>query len=160
MAAIFAGAEGAPVLLLETTRDGGRKILISGGGRCNVLPSALRPEQYVTSSSANTLRKILLSWPLAEQRRFFEEELGIALALEPETGKLFPVGNRAREVRDRLIQRVGRQGGGSGSRRRVADLRAASEGGWEVRSRGRPRLWNGARGDPGDGRTLRSADRE
>ncbi len=29
------------VLLLERTRDGGRKILVSGGGRCNVLPSAV-----------------------------------------------------------------------------------------------------------------------
>ena len=39
MAAIFAASGGAEVLLLERTRDGGRKILISGGGRCNVLPA-------------------------------------------------------------------------------------------------------------------------
>src|SRR5690606_10271545 len=98
MAALFAGREGAGrVALLETTRDGGRKILISGGGRCNVLPSQLEPAQYVTSSSANSLRKILLSWPLREQIAFFESDLGIALALEEESGKLFPVSNRARE---------------------------------------------------------------
>lgn len=103
MAAIFAARGGHPVVLLERTRDGGRKILISGGGRCNVLPSALSPTQYVTDSSPNTLRKMLLSWPLTEQRAFFEDELGIALAREPETGKLFPVSNRAREVRDRLV---------------------------------------------------------
>ena len=42
MAAIFAAASGADVVLLERTRDGGRKILISGGGRCNVLPSVRR----------------------------------------------------------------------------------------------------------------------
>ena len=73
MAALFAGREGSGrVALLETTRDGGRKILISGGGRCNVLPSRLEPAQYVTSSSANSLRKILLSWPLREQIAFFE----------------------------------------------------------------------------------------
>jgi hypothetical protein len=35
------GARGAATLLLERTRDGGRKILISGGGRCNVLPSRM-----------------------------------------------------------------------------------------------------------------------
>ncbi|HEV7785314.1 MAG TPA: NAD(P)/FAD-dependent oxidoreductase, partial [Thermoanaerobaculia bacterium] len=91
------------VLLLERTRDGGRKILLSGGGRCNVLPSATEPARFVTDSSPNTLRKLLLSWPLAEQRRFFEEEAGIPLALEPETGKLFPASNRARDVRDRLL---------------------------------------------------------
>jgi predicted flavoprotein YhiN len=32
---------GADVTLIERTRDGGRKILISGGGRCNVLPAVL-----------------------------------------------------------------------------------------------------------------------
>ena len=105
MAAIFA-APRAPVLLLERTKDGGRKILISGGGRCNVLPSQMEPSQYVTASSAATLRNILRAWPLDDQRRWFEEELGIPLVLEPETGKLFPAGNRAREVRDALVSRA------------------------------------------------------
>src|SRR6266850_3664394 len=95
LAAIFA-ARGAPrVLLLERTRDGGRKILMSGGGRCNVLPSALETGRFVTASSPNTLKKLLLSWPLRDQRRFFEERLGIVLALEEETGKLFPISNRS-----------------------------------------------------------------
>jgi predicted Rossmann fold flavoprotein len=102
-AAIFAAAAGARALLLESTRDGGRKILISGGGRCNVLPSSLSPKRYVTASSPNTLKKMLLSWPLADQRRFFEGEVGIPLKLEPETGKLFPVSDRARDVRDGLV---------------------------------------------------------
>lgn len=104
MAAIFAAETGAPVLLLERTKDGGRKILISGGGRCNVLPSQMEPSQYVTASSPNTLRRILRSWPLREQRHFFESEIGLRLELEPETGKLFPVSNRARDVRDRLLE--------------------------------------------------------
>jgi predicted Rossmann fold flavoprotein len=103
MAALFAARRDARVTLLERTADGGRKILISGGGRCNVLPSRLSPDQYVTASSRHALRKILLSWPLAEQRRFFEEEMGIRLVLEAGSGKLFPEGNRAREVRDRLV---------------------------------------------------------
>jgi predicted Rossmann fold flavoprotein len=133
MAAIFAGAGGARVILLETTRDGGRKILISGGGRCNVMPSALKPEQYVTASSPNTLKKILLSWPLAEQRSFFEEELGVPLALEPETGKLFPVSNRARDVRDALLARVRDAGGEIWFEARVVELEPVDRGGWEVR---------------------------
>jgi predicted flavoprotein YhiN len=39
MAAIFSASTGAETLLLERTKDGGRKILISGGGRCNILPA-------------------------------------------------------------------------------------------------------------------------
>jgi predicted Rossmann fold flavoprotein len=103
MAAIFAARAGGRVLLLERTHDGGRKILISGGGRCNVLPSTLEPNRFVTDSSPHTLRNLLRSWPLAEQRRFFEEDLGIPLALEAETGKLFPQSNRSRDVRDGLV---------------------------------------------------------
>ena len=106
MAALFAARAAHPVLLIERTKDGGRKILISGGGRCNVLPSESRPERFVTASSKNSLAKILRSWPLADQIRFFERELGQPLELEPETGKLFPRSGRARDVRDRLVARI------------------------------------------------------
>jgi predicted flavoprotein YhiN len=103
MAAIFAAGDGRRVLVIERTRDGGRKILISGGGRCNVLPSVLAPERFVTDSSPNTMRNLLRSWPLADQRAFFENTLNLPLALEEETGKLFPVANQARAVRDALV---------------------------------------------------------
>ena len=104
MAAVHAAGPGRRVLLLERTHDGGRKILISGGGRCNVLPGALDETRFVTASSANTMRKILRSWPLAEQRQFFEQVLALPLVLEAATGKLFPVANRSRVVRDALLQ--------------------------------------------------------
>ena len=104
-AAIFAARAGAAVLLLESTREGGKKILISGGGRCNVLPASLDPSRFVTASSRHSLRKILLSWPLAAQRDFFERDLGVPLAFEEETGKFFPASNRARQVRDALLAR-------------------------------------------------------
>jgi len=134
MAAIFAARAGARVLLLERTRDGGRKILISGGGRCNVLPSRMEPGQYFTASSRNSLKKILLSWPLAEQRRFFEEEAAIPLALEPESGKLFPESNRARDVRDRLLELARRAGARLRFEAYVVGLDPSAEGGpWRVR---------------------------
>ena len=104
LAAIHAAKGGARVVLLERTPDGGRKILISGGGRCNVLPSHLDTTRYVTASSPNSLRMILRGWPLEEQRLFFEEEVGLPLRLEEETGKLFPVANSARAVRDGLVR--------------------------------------------------------
>jgi predicted Rossmann fold flavoprotein len=106
LAALSAARAGVPVVLLERTADGGRKILISGGGRCNILPSVARPERFVTDSSVNVLKRILRSWPLDEQRAFFERELAMRLVVEEDTGKLFPDTNRARDVRDRLIERV------------------------------------------------------
>lgn len=110
MAAIFAAESGAETWLLERTRDGGRKILISGGGRCNVLPSRLDESRYVTDSSPNTLRKILRAWPLAEQIAFFEQEVGIPLQEEVESAKLFPVSQKARDVRDGLLALAQRRG--------------------------------------------------
>src|SRR5262245_44777006 len=103
MAAIFAAASSDDVLLLERTADGGRKILISGGGRCNVLPSVLSPERFVTDSPPHLMRGMLRSWSLVQQRTFFEGELKQPLALEADTGKLFPVSNRARDIRDALV---------------------------------------------------------
>ena len=104
MAAIFAASGDAETLLLERTPDGGRKILISGGGRCNILPAADdASRRFVTDSSPNTLRKMLRSWPLREQISFFEKDVGLVLAEEKETGKLFPASNRARDVRETLF---------------------------------------------------------
>lgn len=134
LAAIFAAGRGRRVVLLERTPDGGRKILVSGGGRCNILPSAIDPGRFVTDSSPNTLRKILTSWPLVEQRRFFEEEVGIALALEAETDKVFPASNSSREVRDKLMALARRRGAEIRFNVRVTDLEPPGEGGsWTVR---------------------------
>ena len=103
VAAIFAARAGGAVEVIEKTRRGGKKIVVSGGGRCNVLPSEVDASRFVTASSPRVLARVLRSWPLEAQRRFFEEDLGLPLALEPETGKLFPRSNRATDVRDALV---------------------------------------------------------
>jgi predicted Rossmann fold flavoprotein len=136
MASIFAARGGARVCLLEGTSEGGRKILISGGGRCNVLPSILDADRYVTDSSRNSLRKILLSWPLEEQRAFFEDELLIPLALEAATGKLFPAFGGARDIRDALVRAAIRAGVEIRYNVRVSRLTRSSTGELESASPG------------------------
>jgi hypothetical protein len=132
MAAIFAAEAGAETLLVERTRDGGRKILISGGGRCNVLPARLDETRFVTDSSPNKLRKIVRAWPLPEQIAFFEREVGIALEEETESAKLFPASHRARDVRDGLLALALRRGVRTRMETRVTDLVPTATG-WEVR---------------------------
>lgn len=139
MAAIFAARAGAETVLVERTRDGGRKILISGGGRCNVLPALLDETRFVTDSSPNTLRKIVRSWPLAEQREFFEQELAIPLSEEQESAKLFPRSNRARDVRDGLLEHARSLGARLLMDTRVVDV-APDGAGWRVSCEDAPPL--------------------
>jgi hypothetical protein len=131
MAAIFSATMGAETVLLERTRDGGRKILISGGGRCNVLPARLDETRFVSDSSPNTLRKIVRSWPLAEQIEFFEGDLGLPLVEEEESAKLFPASHRARDVRDGLLAHATRLGVATRMDTTVTAL-APFDGGWRV----------------------------
>ena len=135
MAAIFAAASGAETWLLERTRDGGRKILISGGGRCNILPARVDERRFVTDSSPNTLRKMLRSWPLPEQIAFFERELGLTLVEEEESAKLFPASNRARDVRDGLLALATRHGTQFLPSTTVTGIAPATEG-WQVTREG------------------------
>jgi predicted Rossmann fold flavoprotein len=133
MAAIFAASAGADTLLLERTSDGGRKILISGGGRCNILPGHLDESRFVTDSSPHTLRNIVRSWPLAEQIAFFERELRLPLVEEAESGKLFPSTQRARDVRDGLLALAARRGVRFRPNAAVIDASpSATNGGWRV----------------------------
>ncbi len=137
LAAAFAAGEGRRVVLFERTQDGGRKILISGGGRCNILPSEVRAEWFVTDSSAHSLRNILRGWPLEAQRAFFERELDLPLRLEAESGKLFPVSNRARDVRDRLVRHVRACGATIHFGARLTGLTATATG-WRLEFDGTP----------------------
>jgi predicted Rossmann fold flavoprotein len=135
MAAIFARRAGAPVVVLEKTADGGRKILISGGGRCNVLPAALEPDRFVTDSPRPLLQRLLRSWHLRGQRDFFEREVRVPLAFEAVTGKWFPASNHARDVRDGLLALARREGVEFRFNTDVAGLNV-SDAGWCVETSG------------------------
>jgi predicted Rossmann fold flavoprotein len=110
MAAIFAASSGAETILLESTKDGGRKILISGGGRCNILPSVLDESRFVSDSPRHLVRRFLRAWSLREQIDFFQSDAAIPLVEEPQSGKLFPESQSGKDVRDRLLALARRRG--------------------------------------------------
>jgi len=139
MAAIFAASNGATTWLLERTKDGGRKILISGGGRCNILPARIDEARFVTDSSPHTLRHIVRSWPLREQVAFFERELNLPLVEEAESGKLFPRSQSARDVRDTLVAHARRVGVTIVTETLVTGITPASNG-WIVERDGQEPL--------------------
>jgi len=103
-AAIFAAERGGAarrVTVLDGAATLGAKILISGGGRCNVTHTAVRPEDF--NAPRTLVRNVLAGFRQEETVRWFES-LGVRLVRE-ETGKLFPASNRARSVLDALLAR-------------------------------------------------------
>jgi predicted Rossmann fold flavoprotein len=75
---------------------------------------------------------VLRSWPLAEQHRFFEDEVGVPLALEADSRKYFPASNRARDVRDGLVGLARERGVTFRVETRATGLAPAEGGGWTV----------------------------
>src|SRR5260370_29481101 len=96
----------ARIVLLESARSVGAKILISGGGRCNVTHYEVHPDDF--SGSCNPIGNILAAFDVDATRRWFEA-MGVKLKRE-ETGKLFPVSDSARTVVDALVGRCGQLG--------------------------------------------------
>jgi hypothetical protein len=102
-AAIFAAGRrpSARVALLDGVARLGAKILVSGGGRCNVTHERVTPEDF--NASRVFVRHVLAAFDEARTVRWFES-LGVRLKREP-TGKLFPVTDRARDVLEALLAR-------------------------------------------------------
>ncbi len=95
------------VALLDSARRPGAKIVISGGGRCNVTNVTVGERDF-WGGRRSIIRQVLRAWPVAETVAFFEG-LGVPLKEEP-GGKLFPVSNRSRDVSEALLREVERCG--------------------------------------------------
>lgn len=107
--AIFAARTrpGRKIVLLDGAKKPGAKILVSGGGRCNVT-NAVVTEKDFFGGSRNVIRRVLSALDLPRTTAFFRE-IGVALHEEPE-GKLFPDTNQARTVLEALLRELARLG--------------------------------------------------
>lgn len=114
MAAIAAGREANErgedlrILAIDGAKSLGAKILVAGGGRCNVTHDEVDEKQFAPVHARNAIRKVLGRFTV-EQTVLFFREIGVELKRE-ETGKLFPVTDRARTVLDALLQEAARLG--------------------------------------------------
>ncbi|MED1203142.1 NAD(P)/FAD-dependent oxidoreductase [Heyndrickxia acidicola] len=105
MASIAAGEKGAKVLLIDKGSKLGKKLAISGGGRCNVT-NRLPIDEIVKHIPGNG-RFLYSAFSIFNNEdiiRFFEN-LGIELK-EEDHGRMFPVSNKAQSVVDALIHRL------------------------------------------------------
>ena len=140
MAAIHAAAGPLPVLVLETNATAGRKLLLTGGGRCNFTHAGspaeiakafegLRGAENHAGGSVRPgrfLRHGLYEFSPDDVREFFHSR-GLASTVEPD-GCVFPVNNQAVDVRNLLTREAERLGVHLLSQARVSEIIAAGEG--------------------------------
>ncbi|MCB9845990.1 MAG: NAD(P)/FAD-dependent oxidoreductase [Phycisphaeraceae bacterium] len=95
------------ILVLDGAAKIGAKILVAGGGRCNVTHHAVTERDF-NAASTGAVRSVLARFGVADTVAFFRE-MGLELKRE-ETGKLFPVTDRARDVLDALLRALRESG--------------------------------------------------
>lgn len=102
MAAINAASQGARVLLLEKNKRPGRKLLLSGGGRCNVTNRTSRQDLIAhIPGNGKFLYSALNQFDQDDIIDFFQSR-GVALK-EEDHGRMFPVTNSARTILETLL---------------------------------------------------------
>ncbi len=109
MAAIHAARLGAAVTVLEKNDRCGRKLRITGKGRCNVTNHCTRDVFF--SNITGNARFLYSAWDRfsAEDTEAFFEELGVPLKVE-RGNRVFPVSDKATDVVDALVRECRRQG--------------------------------------------------
>jgi len=95
------------VVAMDGARVLGAKILVSGGGRCNVT-NAVVTEADFSGGSRTLVRRALRAFSAQDAARFFRE-IGVSMH-EEEHGKLFPDSMKARTVLDALLGEARRLG--------------------------------------------------
>lgn len=92
---------------MDGARRPGAKILVSGGGRCNVTNARVTERDFHGGSPAS-IRQVLRNFPVEQTIAFFDE-LGVPLH-EEDDGKLFPDSHRSRDVLEALLREAEARG--------------------------------------------------
>src|SRR5712672_2426506 len=127
VAAAEAAERGRRTLLLEKNRKPGVKILMSGGTRCNVTHATdNRGIVEAFGPPGRFLHSALAALNVEDTIALFEAE-GVATKVE-ETGKIFPVSNKAVDVLAALLRRLQRSGATLALGEPLVDLRKGEDG--------------------------------
>lgn len=109
MAAIAAAEQGASVLLMERNPKLGRKIYITGKGRCNVTNDCTAPDVLRNvPRNPKFLTSAITKFPPEDVKKFFEGE-GVALKTE-RGNRVFPRSDRAADIIDSLLMALRHSG--------------------------------------------------
>ncbi|MHC5269116.1 BaiN/RdsA family NAD(P)/FAD-dependent oxidoreductase [Enterococcus sp. LJL98] len=105
MAAIAAAEKGANVLMVEKNKRFGKKLLMTGGGRCNVTNNR-QVDDLIRHIPGNGkfLHSTFSQFNNFDVMAFFAEQ-GVALK-EEDHGRMFPVTNKSMTIVDALVNRM------------------------------------------------------
>ena len=106
MAAISAASDGAKVILIEQKELPGKKILVTGNGRCNYTNLYQAPECY-RSDQPEFAWGILEQFPAEQAVEFFQQA---GIFPKDRNGYLYPNSDQAASVREVLEMEVRRLG--------------------------------------------------
>lgn len=103
MAAGFAARRGLKTVVLEKNARPGRKLMITGKGRCNLTNNCGTAAEFLKNVPVNPrfLYGVLARFGPEETMRFFEQELCVPLKTE-RGRRVFPVSDKAVDVVDAL----------------------------------------------------------
>lgn len=106
LAAGKAAESGAKVLIVEKMRQPGRKLLITGNGRCNVTNATPMPDfMSHVHPNGKYLRQVFSQFSSADMIALLKN-LGLETAIEPGE-RVFPVTGRAADVLNALLRWLG-----------------------------------------------------
>jgi predicted Rossmann fold flavoprotein len=98
-AAITAARNGIQVTVLEQNNKIGKKILVSGNGKCNITNAHISPERFHTQNP-EFIEKVLQGYGVESVKNFFDS-LGLPL-IEGKERKMFPMSLQASTIREIL----------------------------------------------------------
>ncbi|SFV66229.1 NAD(FAD)-utilizing dehydrogenases [hydrothermal vent metagenome] len=107
MSAIVLARKGQSVLLLEQNSKVGKKILVSGNGKCNISNKNISPQRFY-SSNPPFVDEVLKGYSFEKVEAFFAS-IGLIL-IEGKEGKMFPMSLQASSVVELLVYEAQKQG--------------------------------------------------
>ncbi len=131
MAAGRAASAGAKVLLLEKNEEVGKKILVTGKGRCNVTNDCDKEEfQRNMPGNGRFLYSAFSQFDSEKVQKFF---LDLGVKLKTERGRrVFPQSDRAEDIRSALLEYVRAHGARIATNKTVSSVHSDENGRWVV----------------------------
>lgn len=125
MAAIAAAEQGASVTILEQMEKPGKKLLVTGNGRCNLTNINMPDENAYRGAKADFVNSILGQFTVVNTLAFFH---GLGLLTRERNGYVYPYTDQAGTVLEILLQEIRRLKIKMKYQEKVTGIRKTGEG--------------------------------